>query len=155
MRDHPGCLGRYHPIAKNLQALAEKENKLIATNKNYRTSSKTLIKFTESNVALNLGKGMPPLVSDITSKLSKLIQKKYGSNRSKAENELVKLFLCKSTSLKIENTNEEQVLKEVALLAEVMKVNEPDKISLLAQMVKIKPIDQYRYQNLLLQFFRE
>ncbi len=145
----------FRPLDKNLRALAEKEHKLIATNKNFRTSAKTLIKFTESNVALNLGKGIPPMVSDITSKVSKLIQNNYGSNRIKAENELVKLFLSKSTSLKIENENEEQVLKEVAFLAEVLKVNEPDKIALLAKMVKIKPVDQYRYQNLLLQFFQE
>lgn len=47
------------------------------------------------------------------------------------------------------------MLTEVALWAEAFEIKEKNKLNLLTQMVKIKPIDLYNYQQLLLQFFRK
>ena len=54
---------------------------------------------------------------------------------------------------KITNAAELQVLDEIALWAEAMHIQEPGKLMLMSKMIKAKPIDLYKYQDLLLQFF--
>jgi hypothetical protein len=51
--------------------------------------------------------------------------------------------------------NEEKVLKEIALWAEAMQITDAKKLDLMCQMIKTKPIDLYKYQLLLLNFFKD
>ncbi|CAN5315220.1 hypothetical protein BH09BAC5_BH09BAC5_07640 [soil metagenome] len=145
----------FRPLDKNLLKVADNEFKKIVTSKKYRTSKKTLVSFTKSNIALQMERNIPVSVYDITAKVSKLIQKDFKGDRSIAEKKCVEKFM-QLTGLNFQlNENEKEVLKEVALWSEVLKIKEEDKLKLLLEMVKVKPVNLYRYQKLLLQFFEK
>ena len=125
----------------------------MKSRKDYRSSHDTLIRFTESPIALNLGKRIPPSVSQITSRVTQMIQRIYRGDRSAAVEDCRKNFLEKTAIKKITNAAELQVLNETSLWAEALKINAPKKLDLMVNMIKAKPKDLYVYQNLLLKFF--
>ncbi|MBK7101219.1 MAG: hypothetical protein IPH63_05425 [Flavobacteriales bacterium] len=51
------------------------------------------------------------------------------------------------------NADGEHVLQEVALWAEASNEKEPTRLDLMVQMIRTKPSDPYRYQQLLLRYF--
>jgi hypothetical protein len=143
----------FRPNDAELRELAKNEYVKIASGKGYRSSEKTLLKFTESNISLNLKKTFQPGVYDITSKVKQLITKKYRGNSILAEEKCVADFLaktgCKNSFSKVES----EVLKEVSLWAAVMNISDKNQLRLLLEMVKLKPVDEYQYQELLRLFF--
>ena len=54
-----------------------------------------------------------------------------------------------------ENLNEfeNQVFTETALWAQALNINEKDKLVLMTEMIKTKPVDVYAYQALVIAFF--
>jgi len=144
----------FRPLDKKLVKIAEDEFKKISGIKNYHTSKKTLLKFTESNIALNLSGMIPVSVSNMTNKVRQMIQQEYNGNRLKAEQDAVKKFMHVAKLNKTFNQHENQVLKEVALWAGAFKIIESEKLNILCRMISVKPVDLYQYQDLLLQFFR-
>ena len=143
----------FRPLDKKIAAIAKTEYAKILKNKNYRTPKKILEKFTGSNIALQLDKKIPTGVFDITTKIMQMIRKKYKGDRYMAEQDCIRLFLSKAGLKNDFTSDEHQVLQEVALWAEALKITDPKKIKLLGQMVQVKPVDLYRYQLLLLEFF--
>ncbi|MBK8584481.1 MAG: hypothetical protein IPN88_03165 [Bacteroidetes bacterium] len=75
---------------------------------------------------------------DISEKVKKLIQKQYFGNRVLAEKDSVMRFKIKTLWAKSLNTNEEKVLKEIALWAEAMQITDAKKLDLMCQMIKNK-----------------
>ena len=142
----------FQPKDKMLLQLSLKEKEKIKTHKNYRTPAKTLIKFTESNMVLQLAAKKPVPVADISDKVIRFIHKKYKCDNIKAEADCIEKFTT-LTGISAANKDEMQVLKEVSLWAEAFHISDERKLKLLAAMVKIKPADLYAYQRLLLEFF--
>jgi hypothetical protein len=141
------------PVDAQLRQLAKTEYQKIKSIKGYRSSEKTLLKFTESNIFINLGKKVQPGVYDITNKVKKMIIKKYKGNSQRAEQECIKDFLVK-TSCRDSFTNEEQeVLKEISLWAAAMNITDLNHLKIMLRMVKLKPVDEYLYQEQLRLFF--
>ena len=145
----------FRPIDAKLKKIAKDESVKIANRKNYHTSKKVLIQFTESNMGLQLAGKKIVSLYEISEKVKQLIQKQYKGNRVLAEKDSVMRFKIKTLWAKNLNANEEKVLKEVALWAEAMQINDSGKLDLMCQMIKTKPIDLYKYQLLLLNFFQE
>ena len=145
----------FRPLDKKLAGIAKKEYVKILKNKNYRTPKKILEKFTESNIALQLDKKIPTGVFDITTKIMQMIRRQYKGDRYKAEQDCISQFLNKAGLKNTFTADEQQVLQEVALWAEALKITDKQKIKLLGQMVQAKPVDLYRYQLLLLEFFEQ
>lgn len=143
----------FRPLDKKLASIAKIEYAKIVKNKQYRTPKKILEQFTQSNLGLQLDKKIPVGVFDITTRIMQMIRKKYKGDRYQAVQECIRLFLTKTKINTIFNADEKQVLQEVALWAEALKIEDRNKLKLFSQMVKSKPIDLYRYQLLLLQFF--
>ena len=144
----------FRPIDSKLKKIAKDESVKIAKRKNYHTSKKVLVQFTESNMGLQLAEKKIVSLYDISEKVKKLIQKQYFGNRVLAEKDSVMRFKIKTLWAKSLNTNEEKVLKEIALWAEAMQITDAKKLDLMCQMIKTKPIDLYKYQFLLLNFFK-
>jgi hypothetical protein len=142
----------FRPQNKELKWLSEKEKDKTKMNRRYRTPEKILLRFTESNMELHLGKKNAVKVADITNSIIKLISKKYKSNSIQAEKESVNRFEA-LTSITTSSKDEEQVLKEVSLWADAMDINDQRRLQLLSEMVKTKPVDLYAYQQLLQEFF--
>ena len=140
----------FRPLDKTLLKLSQVESKRIQTTKGYRTSEKVLLRFTHGNIALNLGAGLPPTVSECVLKFTSLIQKKYHSDRKRATEELTKLFLEKVSERSVFNHDEKRVMTEVAFQAAIIKNISSRQVNVLLQMVFEKPRDLYGYQKLLL-----
>lgn len=144
----------FRSLSTTLRHLAETEQEKIRTTSGYRTSAKTLLRFTESGVALQLGQNIPPTVGDITSRVTKMIQNRYHGDRSLAEEDCRLKFISKSKTTATLNHAENQVLTEVSLWAEATHQKDPEKLSLLSRMITAKPYDVFAYQELLMRFLK-
>lgn len=145
----------FRPLDKEINKIADNEFKKISASKKYRTSKRTLLKFTESNIALNLGKTIPVSIGDITTKVRQMIQRKYKGDREQAEIGSSNLFLSNTNYNETLNADENRVLKEVALWANAFQIKDVNKLKILTHIIKTKPVDVYAYQQLILQFFKK
>lgn len=145
----------FKPVDAQLRQLAKSEYQKIKSRKGYRSSEKTLLRFTESNIFINLGKKVQPGVYDITNNVKKMIIKKYKGNSQRAEVECVNEFLVKTSCRDSFNNEEQEVLKEVSLWAAAMKINDTNQLNIMLRMVKLKPVDEYKYQEQLRLFFAD
>ena len=145
----------FRPVDKELFKIAEDEHKKIKTRKHYRTPEKTLVRFTESNIALHLNSGKKPLdVLDINRKILSLLKNKWQHNYTAAREEAIEAF-CSATKTdrSVLGVVERNTLEETALWAMAFKVRDKKRLSLMKEMVLTKTNDDYKYQQLLLQFF--
>lgn len=144
----------FKPVDPTLKTLAENEYRKIKTTKKYRSSAKTLIRFTESNIGVSLDGKIPVNVLDVTSKILSVINKSWKNNYGIAKEQAISEF-CKKTQIKrsLLTTDENNVLEEIALWASAMKVGKTNQLQLMKKMVFKKTKDDYAYQQLLLKFF--
>ena len=133
---------------KKLKALAEQEMQKIKTRKEYRSSYKTLESFTDSYIALELDKKVPPPMSYFTSRITSMIRKEYKGNRQLAEDKCMMAFLHEVKGLRLNSAPEIQVLKEMALIAKALGIKDRQLLHLLGDMVTAKTVDVYAYQKI-------
>ena len=145
----------FRPLSAPLQRLALQEKKRIDAQSGYRSPDKTLLRFTESNVALNFGGPVPPHLFDVTTRVTRMIASTYGGDRAAAERESVARFRQLVRLPRRLNDDERRVLAEVALVAQALPVQDAAGLDLLARMVRAKPRDLWAYQGLLLAFFSQ
>jgi hypothetical protein len=144
----------FRSLNSELNKISLQEFEKIKNQKGYRSSEETLLRFTESNIALDMGKGIPLTVAEIRERVTSMISEKYAGNRLEAEKNIVKTFLQKAGKLKPLTKDQRKVLTELAFLAEVLQVKSTPKINLLVKMVYAKTTDLYEYQQLLGQFLK-
>ena len=146
----------FRPVDKQLQRLAKTEQEKITTRMNYRSSEKTLLRFTESNMVLNMGKKIHVQVETIAVKLKSFLKNKYQNDYLTAEKDAIQLF-CKQTGIHTDalNTIEKKVLAEVAFWVFSMNITNHIQLQRMKEMVHTKPRDLYAYQELLLDLFEE
>lgn len=145
----------FRPTDSELFKLSEKEVERRKKIKGHRTSTPTLIRFTESNMALTLSKDHRVGVYNITDKVKRLIRTTYKGDRTRAETESAKKFMERTGLRPVDGTDEIRVLQEVALWAEAFRVTDARKLELLGRMITIKPLDPFGYQELLLSYFKK
>ena len=139
----------FRSLDTELNKLSLNEFEKIKSQKGYRSSEETLLRFTESNIALNMGKGIPLTIAEVREKATQLIAEKYQGNRLMAEQEIIKNFIKKAGVKKTYSKEQKKMLSEIAFFAEAMKINAPAKLKLMHEMVLSKSIDLYAYQALL------
>ena len=120
----------------------------IKANPQYRSSSMTLLRFTESNIALHLDGPIPLKYLEVTKKITEMISWEFHGNRNRA------IEYCNQLILKHHNKpsfNEEQknVLEEVGLFCNAFKFYNQEQLNLIIQMIHSKPIDPYLYNTIL------
>ncbi|MCX6186658.1 MAG: hypothetical protein NTU43_06625, partial [Bacteroidetes bacterium] len=134
------------PIDENLCRLAESETKKIKNTPNYRTNDKTLLKFTESNIALSFGQTKSELLLEIIDKVRNVIAKKFNGNRDSA----IKYCINEITK-KLNNAtfseNEKPSLIEVALMSNALNIIDNQQLILLDNMIKLKVNNPYLYNK--------
>jgi hypothetical protein len=145
----------FRPLSPDLQRLAQREKNRIDRATGYRSSEKTLLRFTESSVALNFGGPVPTHLFDITTRVTRMIGADYGGDRREAERDCVARFEQAARLSGDFNEAERRVMAEIALIWHTLKVRDPQGIASLARMVRAKPADVWEYQGLLLKFFAE
>jgi hypothetical protein len=139
----------FRPVDKGLYKKAELEAAKIKKKKGYRTSHKTLIEFTDSNIGLKLGRKTPPSVPSVTSKITRMIHRSFKGNRVHAERDCIAEFKQKTGLTRI-SASSRYALSEIALWTKAMNINDQKKLRLMAKMVSAKSKDLYAYQELLL-----
>ena len=145
----------FRPVDPELKELAAREHHKIKTRKNYRSTAKTLLRFTESNIALNLGKTVPLDVLDITGKILTVIKKEWQQNYKPAKENAISIF-CKNQNIDAHTltTDQKKVLEEVVLWANAFHFQNKKQGSLMKEMIFTKTKDDYAYQQILLEFFK-
>lgn len=143
----------FRSIEKEQSDLAEKENQKIKAKKGYRSSHATLKRLAESYIALTLGDYNKITVGGISQKVTAFIEKNYGSDREKAEKAVTGSFKKKTNLDTALRDEENESIKEMAFVSEVLKITSSKQLELLKQMTLAKPKDVYKYQELLREFF--
>lgn len=144
----------FRPVDKDLFRLSETEHKRIQADKSYRSSEKTLIRFTESNIALRLSHVKHEGVPEICSAITTMIARKYKGDRKKAVTHSISSFLEHSGLSMPSGKAELQVLEDVALWAASIKGMSAKRYQKMAELISAKPTDMYLYQEKLLALFR-
>jgi hypothetical protein len=141
----------FRPLDATLRKLADTEFKKISVQQNYRSSEKVLLRFTESNIALNLSRKIPLTAYEVTLKARNIFNRQHGGNRVEATQKIVNAFI-KDTGANIQYFNQDEiaVMEQIAMLALVLKVNCAKNKQLLLSLIKTKPSNPYEYQSLLI-----
>jgi hypothetical protein len=145
----------FRPLDKTLEKIAADEYEKIKSKKGYRTPAKTLIRFTESNIALKLGNKVPEGIHAQREKITNYIARNYKGNRTEALLDSMAWFKDKSNFNRLCNKYEESVLKDISLLAHTLNIQSDAKFQLLKEMIVSKPFDMYTFQELLVDFYEE
>lgn len=141
----------FKPVDAALCELAEKESLKIKSKKGYRSSSKTLLQFTHSNIGLTFKETKPTKLFEITTKVREMIAKEFKGNRVEAVDFCINEFIKKTNnSLFIET--EKPALIEIALLTQAYQITNKKQIDLLQNMVHSKAANPYEYNRLLTLF---
>lgn len=146
----------FRSLDPKLAALAEREQAANARQPGRRSSERTLLKFTGSNMALNLREGgrLPPRLDEVCDAVTAFISRRHGGSRAAAEREAVARFLPAVPQPQALTADEHGVLVEMALIADALAVRDAPRRAMLAHMVRTKPADPYAYQQWLLKFLR-
>jgi hypothetical protein len=138
----------FRPLDGKLAQLAERERARIRATPGYRSSEKTLLRFTASNVALNFGHSRPPHVFDYTVPVTRMIGRQWRGDRVAAERACIERFLAATGAPPPSGAHAQRVLAEVALLAAANRVDDAGRLATLRRMIEVKPDDFWGYQRL-------
>lgn len=142
----------FRPIDRALAARARQEKARIAAKPGARSTRRTLLAFTDSNVALNFG-GPPPMsLYDITTRVTRMVNREHGGNRPAAERACIDRLVAATGLTARLDADERAALAELAMMAGALRVSDDQRLGLLSEMVRAKPVDVYRYQRLLSAF---
>jgi hypothetical protein len=145
----------FRPLDGALARRAAAERLRATKRPGYRSSEKTLLAFTASNVALNFGGTRTMPLADITARVTQMMQRRYRGDRINGERDCISRFERKAGALRGLNADEQAVLTDVAVVAEALAIRDAARLALLKRMVRAKPRDVARYQKLLVDFFAE
>lgn len=143
----------FRPLDAALARLAERERATMRRQPGHRSSEKTLLRFTGSNVALNFGGPVPPHVFDLTTPVTRMVQRRYGSDRQAAERDSLQRLAALTGPLEGLDGTQHAVAVEVALVAHAMDLDDTRRLGLLRRMIQVKPADLFAYQHLWHEFF--
>lgn len=144
----------FRPVDRNLKTLAESAYKQLTSHRSKKVSKTRLKKFTDSNLALNLGSHIPPSLPSLTIQVTKMIKREFDSDRQKAVTKCIESFNSKS-NVNFSDTESRAALEEMALVAKTLNVTKRSSINNMASMIEIKSRDQYSYQQLLSAFLEK
>ena len=142
----------FRPIDAKLRKLADNEFTKIKSKKGYFSSYKTLEKFTESNILLELEATAQLKLNELSKKITSFIHKNYNGNRSLAEKESCEQLPWKDAMLLSEK---DKTFKEYALLANSLKIIHPEKLNQIKKLILEKGNNPIKYQQLLLEFLKD
>ena len=145
----------FRPLDADLARLADRERAKIKARPGYRSSEKTLLRLTGSNVALNFGGPAPAHVFDMTTPVTRMVRRRFADDRQAAERECCKRLVERTGPLDGLAPEQQAVALEIALVAEANRVTDARRLAVLRKMIHVKPEDLFGYQHLWLEFFSE
>ncbi|HPI53141.1 MAG TPA: hypothetical protein PLU10_00545 [Chitinophagaceae bacterium] len=144
----------FRPVDEHLNTLATKEFRKIQSQAGYRSSEKTLLRFTESNIELHRDTTSTPPFDQVVGKISRLIRTSFKGQRQLALQTSREQLQQRLTKLKSVTAMQSYALDDVSLLSAALTLNDERYLSLLHEMIKTKATNPYRYNQLLVALFR-
>ncbi|HEY5692386.1 MAG TPA: hypothetical protein VIS49_13085 [Cyclobacteriaceae bacterium] len=144
----------FRPVDRNIKTLADATYKQLTSTRSRKVSKATLKKFTDSNLALNLGSHIPPSLPSLINQVTKMIKREFDGDRQKAVTKCIESFYSKS-NVNFLDTTTCAALEEMALVAKALNVTKRNSIENIVSMIEVKSRDQYTYQLLLSAFLEK
>lgn len=138
----------FRPVDRAIARRAEGERRRLEARPGARSSEKTLIEFTGSNMALCFGDRPPALLPDLAACVSRHVRERHRGRRAEAEQAALGRFVAR-TGARARGADEQHVLSELALLAAALPVENDAQLALMKRMVRAKPRDLFAYQRLM------
>lgn len=139
----------FRPLDKELKQLAAKEALSIKNTRGYRSPEKTLIRFTEANIGLDMQVQQQESILSLSAKISSMMAKEYKGLRSNAITALQHRFVA-LTALALPNDKDElAALTDLLLMAKVLHRFETKDLLLLPALAAARVTSLYHYQELL------
>jgi hypothetical protein len=136
------------PVAR----MVETEKARLDAKAGARSSEKTLLAFTQSDVALDLdgeGRAPPPRPDDFNARATRWIASTHRGDRAAAERDAI-ATLKKTTHVKLADVDVRRVALEWGPVAVACGVDDTETWQLIAQALRTKPRDVDAYQRVLL-----
>jgi hypothetical protein len=143
----------FRPTDAALERFARREKARLTARAGARSTRRTLLALTGSNVALNFGGGVPQTLADITTRVTQLVTRRYAGDRPAAEQDCINHALAAGVR-RPRDRDQRAALAELALCARALGALDQPRARLLNLMVKAKPHDVYEYQRLLTAFLQ-
>jgi hypothetical protein len=96
---------------------------------------------------------VPTHVFDLTTRVTRMVQRRYASDRQAAERDSLQRLAALAGPLPGLNADEQAVAVELALVCNAIGLADDRRLALVREMIQVKPRDLLRYQGLWLEFF--
>jgi len=142
----------FRPVRKDLAILAKKEQKKILEIPGYKSSPKTLLKFTEGSIRMELGKVKLIRGANIKSKIKELVKIEFNSDRVKAE--IKSTEWMKKSLPALESGLNQTVLTETAMMNRAVGFPISKNKELLIKLLQSRNENLFEYQKYLIQWLQ-
>jgi hypothetical protein len=132
----------FRPTDSQINNLAKIEFTKLESDKQYQTSEKTLLKFTESNLSLKFNNNKKINILFFKTKIAKFLNK-YNINRDRASKDSIAKLKSVNQLKHIKNTRSNE---NIALLIQSTNLNISKKIPLLRKLLLSSQCNPYLYQ---------
>ncbi len=145
----------FRPLDPALRALAERERKKMQHQPGHRSSERTLLRFTGSDVALNFAPQRPTHPFDLLVPVTHMISRRFGGNRRAAERECLACFEHATGPMDSLPAEARPFALELALVAAANGIRDPARLAILRRQAKCRADDLFGYQRGWFDFFAQ
>lgn len=143
----------FRPLDPALAALAERERAKMRRQPGHRSSTRTLLRFTGSNVALNFGSSRPAHPFDLLVPVTRMISRRFAGDRRAAERECLARFERATGPVDGLAPAARSFALEMALVAEANGIQDPARLAMLRRQAERRADDLFGYQRAWFEFF--
>jgi hypothetical protein len=143
----------FRPLDPALDALAARERARIRRRPGYRSSERTLLRFTGSDVALNFGRDRPTHPFDLLVPVTRMVARRFGGDRRAAEQACLTRFERSTGPLDNAPAAAIAFALEMALVAEANNITDPAELAILRRQADRRADDLFGYQRGWFEFF--
>ncbi len=145
----------FRPVDKKLRTVAEQEFQRMRDNPGYRSSERTLRKFTASNMIRMKARTTITRVSDVSSRVVKMLRSRYRFDVANAEKEGLTQLSALVPGAEAIFTRYPHQAREFALWFLLLSQQDCGVAQKMTDLVRLKAEDQYEYQQKLRLFLVE
>ena len=145
----------FRPTDASLAQVARREKARLTVRPGARSTKRSLRALTASSVALNFGGRVPMSLYEVTTRVTRFVKRTHGADRPEVERASVQRFLSATGLSGPLDPEQSAALAELAMAAAALRVTDTARLQLLADMVRAKPVDVYRYQLQLTAFLAQ
>lgn len=143
----------FRPLDAALAALAERERARMRRRPGQRSSERTLLRFTGSSVALNLGDDRPAHPCDLLVPVTRMVARRFGGDRRAAERECLARFAQATGPVEPLAPAAQGFALEMALVAAANGIDDPARLAILRRQAECRADDLFGYQQGWFEFF--